>query len=95
MTTATINTPGREDRGVRDITVTVYAPSQIEPRQFTWAQSIKVGAAAAEAAAAFGIDVEKPTFQKGNEVLDREKTLVAAGVKEHDTLELVSAGGGV
>jgi hypothetical protein len=41
------------------------------------------------------IDVEAPTFQKGDEVLDREKTLAAAGVKEHDTLELVSAGGGV
>lgn len=85
----------QEDRGVRDITVTVFAPSQVEPKEFTWPQTLKVGVAAGEAASAFKIDVESPTFQKGDEVLDREKTLVGAHVKDHDELELVSAGGGV
>jgi len=83
------------DRGVHDIRVTVFAPSQVEPKRFTWPQTLKVGVAAAEAARAFGLDVESPTFQKGEEVLDREKTLVGAHVKDHDELELVSAGGGV
>jgi hypothetical protein len=95
MSTATIEAQDREDHGVREITVSVFAPSHVEPKQFTWPQTKKVGAAAAEAAAAFQIDVESPTFQKGDEVLDREKTLVGAHVKDHDSLELVSAGGGV
>lgn len=85
----------QEDRGIRDITVTVFAPSQVEPKEFTWPQTLKVGVAAAEAASAFNVDAESPTFQKGEEVLDREKTLVGAHVKDHDELELVSAGGGV
>lgn len=84
-----------QGHGVRDVTVTVFAPSQVEPKEFTWPQTLKVGVAAAEVATAFGLDVESPTFQKGEEVLDREKTLVGAHVKTHDELELVSAGGGV
>jgi hypothetical protein len=95
MSTATLEAQDRGDHGVREITVRVFAPRQIEPKHFTWPETRKVGVAAAEAAAAFKIDVEAPTFQKGDKVLDREKTLVGAGVKEHDTLELVSAGGGV
>jgi hypothetical protein len=82
--------------GPPTFTVTVYAPSVTEPKTFTWPQTIKVGDAAAEAAAAFGIDAEAATFQNAqNEVLDRQKPLVAAGVRDGDTLELVSAGGGV
>jgi hypothetical protein len=78
------------------ITVTVYAPSSTEPKTFTWPQTMKVGDAAAEAAAAFGIDAESATFQNSeDEVLDRQKPLVAAGVRDGDTLEFVSAGGGV
>ena len=64
-----------EGKHVHDITVTVFAPSHVEPKHFTWAATKKVAAAAAEAAAAFRIDVEAPTFQKGDEVLDREKHL--------------------
>jgi hypothetical protein len=94
-TTATTEAQNPPAHGVPQITVKVFAPSHVEPKQFTWAQTTKVGTAAAEAAVAFGIDVESPTFQKGEEVLDRDKPLVAAHVKNHDTLELVSAGGGV
>jgi hypothetical protein len=95
MSSATAGVQDPEDQRVRDITVTVFAPSHVEPKHFTWPQTKKVGAAAATAAADFRIDVESPTFQKGDKVLDREKTLAADGVNDHDTLELVSAGGGV
>jgi hypothetical protein len=73
----------------------VYAPSVIDPKQFTWPQTMKVSDAAAAAATAFGITAEAATFQKGDVVLDRQKPLIAAGVRDGDTLELVSAGGGV
>ncbi len=85
----------QKDHAGPTITVTVFAPSQTEPKQFTWPKTMKVGDAAAAAAAAFGIDAESPTFQKGENVLDRHKPLVAEGVKDGDELELVSAGGGV
>lgn len=82
--------------GPPTITVTVFVPSSPEPKKFTWAKTMKVGDAAAEVAAAFGINAEAATFQNAsNEVLDRQKPLVAAGVRDGDTLEFVSAGGGV
>lgn len=85
-----------EHPGAPTISVTVHAPGFLEPKQFTWPKTKKVGEAAAEAAVAFGIQVESPTFQKQDDmVLDRDKPLVAAGVKDGDSLELVSFGGGV
>jgi hypothetical protein len=87
-----------EDHGAHGpphLTVVVFAPSVVEPRTFDWAQTLKVGTAATEAATAFGIDTEAPTFEKGTTVLDRDKPLVAAGIRNGDELELVSAGGGV
>jgi hypothetical protein len=95
MSAPSAEVQGQEAKHVRHITVTVFVPSQVHPKHFTWAVTLKVGAAAAEAAAAFKVDIEAPTLQKGDKVLDREQTLEAAGVKEHDELELVSAGGGV
>ncbi len=92
---STVTAESHSEQGVRTVTVVVFAPSQVEPKEFTWPQIKKVREAAAEAAAAFGIDVEAPTFQKDDEVLDREKTLVAAGLKNRDKVELVGAGGGV
>ena len=86
----------QEDHGPPTITVKVFAPGFTEPKQFTWPKTMKVGEAAAQAAAAFGITAESPTFQnQQDEILDRQKPLVAAGVRDGDTLELVSAGGGV
>jgi hypothetical protein len=85
-----------EQHGAPTITVTVYAPSSTDPKQFTWAKVMKVGDAAEEAARAWGLTAEAPTFQnKADEVFDRQKPLVACGVRDGDTLELVSAGGGV
>jgi hypothetical protein len=82
--------------GPPTVTVTVFVPSSVEGKQFTWPQTMKVGEAADAVATACGIDTEAPTFQNAQgEVLDRNKPLVAAGVRDGDELELVSAGGGV
>lgn len=78
------------------ITVLVFAPRSPQPREFTWRKTVKVGAAADEAARAFGYEAGTPTFQNAQEeVLDRNKPLVAEKVRDGDTLELVDCGGGV
>ncbi len=85
-----------KNREKHEITVTVYAPRAVEPKEFTWPKTKKVGEAAQEAAIAFGYEPSSPTFQNENEeVLDRNKPLVAEKVKDGDTLELVDSGGGV
>ena len=81
--------------GAHRVTVTVFAPSHLKPKHFNFKTTLTVGDAATEAATKFHVDVEAPTFQKGDEVLDRTKTLATAGVKDGDELDLVSAGGGV
>jgi len=85
-----------ERHGPPTVTVTVFAPRQIEPRTFSWPQTTRVGDAAAEAARDFGYEPGTPSFQNADgEVLDRDKPLVAAGVRDGDELELVDVGGGV
>jgi hypothetical protein len=79
----------------REITVTVRAPRELASRTFTWPKTTKVGEAAKEAAAAFGYAAGTPTFQKGEDILDRNKPLVAEKVEDGDVLDLVDAGGGV
>lgn len=84
------------DHGPPTITVLVFVPSQIEPRKFTWPKTMRVGDAARQVAEAFGLTVENPTLQnKDGEALDRDKPLVAAGVRDGDRLDLIDAGGGV
>jgi hypothetical protein len=79
-----------------EITVTVYAPSTPDPKQFTWQRSLRVGEAARIAADAFGHSGGNPTFRRENgDVLDRTKPLAAEGVRDGDVLEIVDAGGGV
>ena len=88
--------PDDKPHGPPTVTVKVYEPSKPDPKEFTWPMTTKVGDAAREAAAAFGLAAEDPTFQNAqDEILDRNKPLVAAGVRDGDSLELVSAGGGV
>jgi hypothetical protein len=85
-----------EDHGHRDLTVEVFVPSQVEGKTFTWARSMRVGEAAEQAAAEFGIHGWTPSLQnEAGKVLDRDKPLVAEGVRDGDMLELVDAGGGV
>ena len=91
-----MNEQKKPQPGPPTITVTVYQPSDPEPKQFTWPKTKKIGEAADEAAIAFGLTAENPTFQNSDgDVLYRNKPLVAEGVNDGDTLELVSAGGGV
>lgn len=78
-----------------EITVSVRAPRALEPKEFTWGKTVKVGEAAKEAAEVFGYSAGTPTFQKGEDILDRNKPLVAEKLGDGDVLDLVDAGGGV
>ena len=86
--------PGRSDN---DLTLNVFAPKAVEPKVFTWKKTMKVGEAADQAAQAFGYTAGAYTLQLGttHEVLDRNRTLVSYGLKDGDSLEIVSTGGGV
>ena len=82
--------------GGGELTVEVFSPRVPEPKKFTWSKSLKVGVAADEAAKAFHYEAGNPTFvDKGDHVLDRDKTLFEAGVRDFDKLELTDKGGGV
>lgn len=85
--------PGHPDK--QAITVTVFAPRDPDGREFTWDKHLTVGEAAQQAAEAFGYTPGTPTLAKDGVALDRDKQLVAAGVREGDRLELVDTGGGV
>lgn len=85
-----------QDHGHHDITVEVFVPSQVEGKTFIWPRNLRVGEAAEQAASEFGIQGWTPSLQnEAGKVLDREKPLVAEGVRDGDKLELVDAGGGV
>jgi hypothetical protein len=74
----------------------VAAPRSPEKKTFTWQKNMRVGDAAKEAATSFGYDGGSPSLENANdEVLDNQKPLVAAGVRDGDCLELVDSGGGV
>ena len=95
-------TAARTDRERPDdkntITVTVFAPSTTEPKNFTWARTLKVGEAAREAATAFGYTGGNPGLQTADKearVLDNKNPLVAEKVRDGDKLELIDTGGGV
>ena len=79
-----------------EITVTVFAPKSPDPKQFTWLKTMRVGEAAQAAATAFGYQGGSPALQnQQGKVLDNKKPLVAEGVQDGDTLELIDSGGGV
>jgi hypothetical protein len=80
----------------QDIHVKVVAPrSPTDPKQFTWSKHLSVGEAADEAATQFGYQAGVATLAKDGTELDRSKQLVAAGVRDGDTLNLIDSGGGV
>ena len=82
--------------GGGELTVQVFSPRVPDPKKFTWSKSLKVGDAADQAAEAFNYEAGNPTFvDKGDHVLDRNKTLFEAGVQDFDKLELTDRGGGV
>ena len=83
-------------QGDGELTVEVFSPRVPQPKKFTWPKSFRVGDAADEAAKAFDYEAGSPTFQnKAGQVLDRDKTLIEAGVHDFDRLELTDKGGGV
>lgn len=78
------------------VVIHVWAPRFPTPKQFKFPEDAPVGVAAAQVAQDFGYAAGTPTFQnKQDEVLDRNKTLHDAGVRNGDKLELVDVGGGV
>ena len=82
--------------GGGEVTVEVFSPRVPEPKKFTWSKSLRVGDAADQAAKAFDYEAGTPTFQnKDGKVLDRDKTLIEANVRDFDQLELTDKGGGV
>jgi hypothetical protein len=86
--------PGKNDRN-KELHVTVFAPRSPDGKKFKWDEHLVVGAAADEAAEAFGYAQGTPTLANQGSTLDRNKELVEAGVHNGDKLELVDIGGGV
>lgn len=87
---------GRQEPEKQDVAVEIFPPRDPEDeREFTFDKHTTVGNAAQEAASAFGYPAGDYTLAKGRDSLDRNKQLVAAGVREGDVLALVNAGGGV
>lgn len=93
MTEADVREAPGKDKQILD--VTVFAPRATEPKSFEWNKHLSVGDAADQAASEFKYVGGTPSLAKGDEVLDRSKQLVAAGVRDGDQLELVDTGGGV
>jgi hypothetical protein len=79
----------------KELKVTVFAPRSPEGKKFKWDEHLSVGAAADEAAKAFGYAQGTPTLAKHGSALERDIELVDAGVHNGDKLELVDIGGGV
>lgn len=80
----------------KKITITVHAPRSPESKTFTFDKTTKVKEVASKAAEAFGYDGGSPGLQNSSgEVLDSNKPLVAAGVREGDELEITDTAGGV
>ena len=80
---------------VGELGVIVFAPRSPKSKDFTWDKTTLVGEAASQAATEFGYKEGNPGFQKGDHVLDNNKSLENAGVLNGDKLELVDTGGGV
>lgn len=98
MSTST-NDPGAGSAGGgEEFHVFVLAPGFVDPREFTFRKTMTVREAAAEAAKAFGYQANRPGFQTTTDPpkeLPEDKSLVAAGVRDGESLELIDTGGGV
>lgn len=89
---------GQVGKDKATLDVIVFAPRAPDPKNFSWAKTIKVSEAAQEAALGFGYAGGNPGLQtlgEGSHVLDPNKPLVAEHVKDGDKLELTDRSGGV
>ena len=92
---------GAEESGPgqkQTLTVTVFAPNSPDPKEFTWPKTLKVSEAARAAATDFGYSGGDPGLQTAppeSRVLDKNKPLVAEGIRDGDELELLDTAGGV
>lgn len=94
MTSETKTPPGGTD-SKQDLHVEVSAPRVPEPKSFTWNKHMSVSEATADAGHAFGYTGETLSLARDGVVLDPDKQLVAAGVRDGDKLRLLDTGGGV
>ncbi len=79
-----------------DLHVEVTAPRfPNEPRLFIFEPETTVGAAAEQAAHAFGYDKGTWSFKLEGRELNRNLSLAAAGMDSGDKLGLIDTGGGV
>jgi hypothetical protein len=97
METEAREAKGDKDKGRKNIRLEVSAPSEPDSKKMTFRGESLVGDAATEAAEKFGYATGgTPSFRLSDgTVLDRTVTLVAAGLKDDDEVEVVDAGGGV
>lgn len=80
----------------RTVTVEITPPKDPDDRKsFTFPLKETVGAAAREAANAFGYTDGNFTLGHGHKVFTREETLKEADVHDHEHLLLLDVGGGV
>jgi hypothetical protein len=89
---------GQDGRGGDLLHVLVLAPGFVDPREFAFKKNLTVKEAATEAAKAFGYRANTLGFQTTTsppEELPEDKALVAAGVRDGETLQLIDTGGGV
>jgi hypothetical protein len=82
--------------GHGELSVIVLAPREPDPRTFKFLRTETVRNSARTAADAFGYEGGNPSFETEHHVvLDRDKTLAEAGVRDGERLQLVDVGGGV
>ena len=98
MQTTESGTNHERDTDKKTLTIVVHAPRFPDPMTFTWEKTMKVAAAAAGAASAFGYAGGNPGLQTLDDPprqLDPNKPLVAEHLEDGDELEITDTGGGV
>jgi hypothetical protein len=82
--------------GHGELSLIVFAPREPDPRTFEFRRTETVRDSARAAADSFGYESGNPSFEtERHVVLNRDKTLAEAGVRDGERLHLVDVGGGV
>lgn len=73
-----------------DVTLTVFEHGATIPHAMTFPRTSTVGAAAAAAAAGFGLEPRSPSFQLPTaDVVDPDVSLAEAGIGDGESVEIV------